>query len=79
MYSADAEAGLARCSERKSQRGGGKGNGKGTYDELGADLAAALRAHDALAAVLVLVLERGEVESVPEDRAHVERSERRDD
>ena len=72
VYSADAEAGLARRSERKSRRGGGKGQGKGTYDELGADLAAALRADDALTISHLLALERRQIEAVPKDRADVE-------
>ena len=74
MYSADAEAGLARRSKRKSRRGGEKGKGKETYDELGADLATALRAHDTLGGAFVgdnNLRWRGQIKPLAEKNLHV--------
>ena len=50
-----------------------------TYDKLGADLAPALRAHDALARDGLFVGERGEDEAVAEDGTDVECGEGRED
>ena len=58
---------------------GRRESGRATHDELCADLAATLGAHDAFTIARLFLLKRGQVESITKNGADVQRRQRRKD